>query len=239
MIIGLNKHLRIARNNHALSEYYFDLNKHYPLFKLFDLSNDENLKSFTDYYINSLYFLKTNQPLLSRVEYNIKHLQAFLEDKRNNTLPSISSGSYNMVGRIQELINYSSLKERQDVVGRYVIYSTYSMSINNEFLFLLCIKPEYIYYVKLCILLNQEIEFDCFYILVKKGGESLLRSRSEIRMYNIIKKAIKYYGCNLIYVDSIENEVNMSINLPKFNTMKDYNNWLDQNKKEFIDNVVV
>lgn len=232
MLINDFNNIKSNRKSNNLSNYYLDLDKHYPFFKLFDLSNNENLKDFTrDSYINSLFNFNTHY--YGKKEYNTKHLLAFLDNKRSINIDYYSENISQFNLKLNSITSYTSLK-RFVLYNTEILYSTYTLGINNNFIFLLCIKQEYIYYVKLCILANKEIEFDCFYILVRNNGKNLLTNNWDRRMYTRIVTSIRNYGSNLIYVDSIENEINKQVKLSKFDTMKDYNLWLDNIKDGFL-----
>ena len=210
--------------------YYLDLNKHYPLFKLFDLA-DIIETSFTsnisyDSFINIVTLKKDKN-----------YLYTFLHEKRTNSLCLNSKmlsykGIYNIISSYEKLLFYK-------FYNNTLVYGTGTLGVDDKFLILLCIKPEYIYYVKLCYLANKEIEFDCFYILYRKDAEIIIDSNNNNNflkkmLFNNINKLIKNYGVNVIKVDSIEVELNYNIILPKFTTMKDYHAWLNNIESNFI-----
>ena len=238
MQINNKNNLSISRINNEMDNSFIDLNKHYPFFKLFDLTNNKDLKGFTkDRYINTFGVKKNSSHYYYKNinDYNKAHLTVFLNNARNPYLNNYSKDSeYYLRNVLDNLCNYTSLRKLNYRGFRTIIYSTYTLNIKDSYIFMLCIKQEYIYYVKLCLLTGNEIEFDCFYMLVRKNGKDLVNTTIESRMYNTITNAIKHYGCKLIYVDSIEKEVLNQVYLPKFNTMKDYSNWLINIKDNFL-----
>lgn len=236
MLINNNSNgLQILKKDTSLKENIFlDLDKHYPFFKLFDLCNiKEGIHTYGNYLDEAC--LKSN----SYSRYNIKkynniYLKYFLNDYRDTNINNSVSGTYKYKIQTLDILGYSNLKTYNISSSYNISYCTYTLRVNNNFVYCLCIKPEYIYYVKLCYLAQKEIEFNCFYILVRKNIQELISFLPIKKLYNLINKNIKNYNCEVHYVDSIEAELGKNISLPKFNTTKDYTNWLNNIKEGFI-----
>lgn len=213
-----------------------DLKKHYPVFKLVDFNgifndinhnNIEEIPTSKDDF-NSIYLTKEKK------EYNKKTLKFYLEEKRSCNI-YFSCRYNNYISAYYNSLT-TLLYPLTQLIGIY--FSTYTLGLNNSsysgFLYLLCIKQEYIHYVKLCSLTGTDPEFDCFYILAIKDGYSKCTANFEKRMYNSITKLIKAYSIPVYYVNSIEEEISKIVQLPKFNTIRDYNNWLVELKNKFL-----
>jgi hypothetical protein len=231
----IKNNANVSTTSNDFNNVFLDLDKHYPLFKIFDITNLVS-KQFDKYTLDNFYITFTrhfNRKWIEPKDYNKEVLNIFLNNYRTTNLIKYKSNTSKSSFISKKLINWCSLNHI-DYYGINIIYSTYTLGLNDKLLYCLCIKPEYIYYVKLCYLAEKEIEFDCFYLLVRKDGNYSVNSIGARKLYNIINKAIKHFGTDVIIVDSIEKEISKTVSLPKFNTMKDYNNWLTNIKNNFL-----
>lgn len=227
--------------NDSFSNIFLDLDKHYPLFKMLDVTNlcpkeynsNSILYKLASKNQNDSYYV--NRKWISPKDYNKDILTVFLDNNRTIDVLESKSNIHRTSDIAKQLINWTNLKSYL-YYNNKITFGTYTLGINDKFLYCLCIKPEYIHYVKLCYLTRQEVEFDCFYLLARTNGNLLINNIVIRKLYNIINKSIKYFGTNVIFVDSIESEIGRTIALPKFNTMKDYNNWLITIKESFLIN---
>lgn len=213
MLISKNQDFRVRSNNDVKKDF-INLYKHYPLFKIFDFNNRDYLGC--------------------DIIHHKEHLLPFLKKERtcyiNSSLVYLSTR--NIKRYLPEYLkNYHNLNSFE-WYNEKISYSFCTLAFRKEFSFLLCIKPEYIYYVKLCYLANQELEFDCFYVLAKTNV-SQIQNVTYRKLYSIVQKHIKDYGIETRYVNSIEEEIAINVDLPKFNTIKDYNNWLLEIKNDW------
>ncbi len=211
-----------------------DFNKHYPAFKLFDFNNIFDIETAIKHnkYHN---VVSTLENKYAQKDYQKDHLKVFLNEKRDNNTYYYKYNFYH-----RDLINNIDTICYPLMSNNSMEYYTacYTLGLKDKgFIYLLCVKPEYIYYVKLCILAKVEPEFDCFYIIAKNNSSSLCDSVLSIKIYNKISKAIKNYKIPVIYVDSIEDEIRKNIDIPKFNTIKERNEWLESIKNKFIENI--
>ena len=122
------------------------------------------------------------------------------------------------------------------IIGGYSVVTYLSGKINVHCL--LCVKPEYIYYVKLCILTKTPVEFDCFYLLVDKNEYTDTNSydksifiKAQLTASKIVREVSKY-DIEVIYTD-MNKSIFRSITIPKTGTIAQYNNWLDDIKLKY------
>lgn len=209
-----------------------DLNKHYPVFKLFDFNNifTKELVTKHNYYNTSINNIISNEFDYCHKDYTKDHINIFLNKNRN-----IGINYWNRSKTLKSLVLNTDNLQYPLLRMSNNYYSTYTLGdINTGFIYLLCVKQEYIYYIKLCALAKIQPEFDCFYILAVNGGKERCTNTYSKRIYNVIIRAIKDYRIPVTYVDSIEAEIAKELVLPKFNTIKDYNNWLNNIKEGFL-----
>lgn len=213
---------------------YLDLDKVFPFFKLLELKDTE--KNGLDFRIQTITILDRQNFIKEKLNINfIKNILSndhdceiniYLDYMRRNTITNSLNTNCN-------LLSYNNL-----------IYSTYTIgkSIGSKIHFdcILCVKPEFIYYVKLCILTGAEIEYDCFYFIINKGLGKIGYSDSVINA--IYKKnimpLIKEYTIPVYEFDNINNEIYTKIKVPKFETIKEYNNWLDSIVEDFTKQII-
>jgi hypothetical protein len=239
MLISIDKSFISSKINQDFPDlnYYLDLNKHYPVFKLLDFTNlIEDTFYFESSVINNITINKKYYNLSSFVEidkFNKANLNTFLSNYRTNNI--FIANTYTSLKYLSQMITCLSNSLHRSSFG---ILSFYTLGNDNGFIYLCCIKPEYIYYIKLCILAKVEPEFDCFYILAIKDGKNRCLG-NELITYNKITKLIKDYSIPTIFVDSIEAEISKTLNIPKFNTIRDYNNWLVDVKEGFLNSLMI
>lgn len=207
--------------------------EHIPLSTLFYMDNKEYIFSSVSYYN-----IETTIDLENKYSNLFKN---WLLDNESYTKASFLSNynyHYRKVSRIQavEQCSKTTIKKYSNTfIGSYSLLYNSNNDVLNYYC-LLCVKKEYVYYVKLCILLNKEIEFDCFYLLV---NNTLDFNKSTILkyVYNYIIKEIKKYDIPIIITD-IENAISKKLEIPSFNTIKDMNNWLSGIVTEYRDYAV-
>lgn len=226
----------INKNIYDTTYSYFYLNseKHFTFFNLWIPENLKKLEGWKrnckDYIINGnnnlFNYLETSENINSFLNTNI--------EKIYSKIPSNYTRYKYLDNCVFEIFGKYHCITNDTFLGNGAIYFNDSNSI--KFKTVLCVKQEYIRYFKLWLLTNQTIEdlleFDIFYILIDKSFEIELTTKKQLKtVFNkTFGNLVKHYGIPVTFVDNLTKELLKTVNVPKFNTIKEYNNWLDEIK---------
>jgi len=219
---------------------YLNSNKHYMFSQLFNKSYSAVSSSSSS---NTNTVFNTNMIVGgdSRIAKNrLPIINGFLETSRHNTINFTKQNYYlvdirhsiNNENRCLDYSNSYNIIASKLTIGFANYNSNNTININLKCV--LCIKQEYIYYVKLCMLTGSEIEFDCFYLLIEDGflgpnDDSTSRQLKQCRSIykSRIKPVVEEYGIPIQIVDNMDDELFVKVKVPPTKTIGEYTKWLD------------
>ena len=106
---------------------------------------------------------------------------------------------------------------------------------------LLCVKKEYLDYVRLCLFTNSIIEFDCFYYLIDKSVIELNRNDIGSSIYRLVIKYAKDYDIPCHIVDFSRELVSTTIEdyITNSKSISEMKNKLVELQKEALESWVI
>ncbi len=223
MLLNINKQFTKVGSN-ILKEVLkyndniiIDYNKHIPFLSLFCIENKVNINSIVNDINPDLNSIELREWLLDNESY--KNYFTFISGNRtaNNIWRS---------ARINENLDKSLLVRYSGTEFGYhtLIYSKIPK-------YVLCVKKEYVYYIKLCILTGQEIEFNCFYLLINNSYRPV--NFYEKRLYKRTLQFCKDYDIEITHCD-LEYELKKTYTFPKITSIKELNDFFINIKKEYV-----
>lgn len=220
------------------SYFFLDSKKHFTFFNLWI---PENLKNVKSYEKNRIYNLLNYDSLVKTNNFfhyleNPENIDKFLNlnvEKIYSNLQAVYSRYKHLDSRVFDIFG-----KTRNTYGLFVGNGAFYIEKLDSISFkaVLCIKQEYVRYFKLWLLTKQTIEdlleFDIFYILVDKSFEIELNTKKQLKtVFNkTFGNLVKHYGIPVTFVDNLTKELLKTVSVPKFNTIKEYNNWLDEIK---------
>lgn len=210
----------------------FDKNKHYTLHSLPEIkvTNDPLVRRYMGY----------NKPLSKKEdiikELGIEGINKLLKEdnkflyRRNISTPRRISDT------VYHIFSLNGFGAKSTGINKIFFGNGTIADKDLNFKAALCIKKEYIKYFKLWLLVGGELDFDIFYVLIDKEFNSSKTSNKTLKsIYNkAFKPIIKEYGLEIIEVNSLNNELFITIQKPKVNTISEYKNWLNEIKTNAV-----
>lgn len=217
------------RNYHLLS-IKVDTSKYLPLFLLTQnlYMNDEYLKDEYDYYIKDLQ---------KKSKIDIEHLKSKIKEEDYFSDFNFRFGMkyYRILGlrlksQFKEFIFkkhlvYSSRWDR--IVGLGTLFSRSYLNSKYPYIFEfgLFVKPEFATYVKCCLILDVDFEFDCLYFLADKRYETMHPNDPRYFIYKEMLKYCKNYDIQVDHIENLDQQISYKIsdelkNLPTFKDVK-------------------
>ncbi len=207
----------------------------------------KNERNFEEAYLkHKIYNVSTKDGMMGDINY-FKHY-TLIPWLRNSFIYDIKAGSYSnsdytsIFNHVENSFRFRKCQLRNSATyitnNYFLAHMNPNKNYRPELVFTIVFKKEYLEYIKLCMLFDEDIDPQVFELWMHKDFDTKSPKDSiypnlRIAYRKIFRDKLMGHGIKVVLKENFD-ELFYNIEQPKFTDVADYNNWLAYSSEKFL-----